>query len=240
MTVEVCANSLESSLNAETAGADRIELCTELGVGGLTPSYGMIKEARKRLNIPIHVLIRPRSGDFTYSAEEFEIMKLDIAACQDLGCNGVVSGALHIDGRLDVERTQELLDSSGEMRFTFHRAFDWVKDPLETAKVLEKMGVDYILTSGQQTTAVAGLPFLLELHSQLNTCSLIPASGIRPENALQFKEAGFDNLHLSAVKFRPTLVDPPAIPMNTHAFLEEGQIGISDPSVIQKVLEIVK
>ncbi|NAS10372.1 copper homeostasis protein CutC [Poritiphilus flavus] len=240
MTVEVCANSLESAINAETAGADRIELCTELGVGGLTPSYGLIKEARKRLNIPIHVLIRPRSGDFTYSADEFGIMKQDIAVCGDLGVDGIVCGVLHADGTLDEERTKELLECTGELRFTFHRAFDWAKDALNTAMLLEQMGADHILTSGQQTSAVAGLPLLTQLQKQLTRCALIPAGGIRPENAYQFKEKGFQNLHLSAVRFRQTLADMPAIPMNSPSFLQEGQIGISDPQVIQKVLEIVK
>ncbi len=92
MLVEVCANSLESALNAQKAGADRIEICSELGVGGITPSYGLLKSLKERIFIPIHVLIRPRSGDFTYSETEFDIMKNDIALCVEMGFQGIVSG----------------------------------------------------------------------------------------------------------------------------------------------------
>src|SRR6056297_3221779 len=109
MIVEVCANSLQSALIAQEAGADRIELCSELAVGGITPSYGLLKAVREKISIPVNVLIRPRSGDFTFSDDEFEIMKTNIALCIELGFNGVVSGALHPDFSLDVERTKELV-----------------------------------------------------------------------------------------------------------------------------------
>src|SRR5690606_10189706 len=109
MIVEVCANSLESAINAQKAGADRIELCVELGVGGLTPSYGLLKRIKEYVSIPINVLIRPRSGDFTYSDLEFNIMRTDIELCKNLGFNGIVSGVLLRDLTLDVKRTKELV-----------------------------------------------------------------------------------------------------------------------------------
>jgi len=130
MIVEVCANSLESALNAQKAGADRIELCAELAVGGLTPSFGLLQLVREHISIPVNILIRPRSGDFTYSHLEFEIMKKDIALCRELGFDGIVSGVLSKDFNLDYERTKELIEVSGPLQFTFHRAFDWVRDPM--------------------------------------------------------------------------------------------------------------
>ena len=129
MLVEVCANSLESALNAQKGGADRIELCSELGVGGITPSYGLLKMVKERLSVPVHVLIRPRAGDFSYSEMEFELMRRNIALCVDLGFEGIVSGILHRDFSLDEERTGALIEASGSLSFTFHRAFDWVNDP---------------------------------------------------------------------------------------------------------------
>src|SRR5690606_19728280 len=147
MLVEVCANSLQSALNAQMAGADRIELCSELGVGGITPSVGLIQSVKKELSIPIHVLIRPRSGHFTYSDSEFEVMKADILACSELGVDGIVAGILMDDFSVDVERNQELLKLAEPMHFTFHRAFDWVLDPVDALKQLERMGIGTVLTS---------------------------------------------------------------------------------------------
>src|SRR5690606_30794264 len=127
------------------------------GVGGLTPSYGLLKTIKDYVSIPIHVLIRPRSGDFTYSDLEFDSMKADIALCAELGFNGIVSGVLFRDFTLDVERTKELLALARPLKFTFHRAFDWVRDPIGTLKELELMGVDTLLSSGLQKTSVEGM-----------------------------------------------------------------------------------
>ena len=125
MKLEICANSYQSASNAEKAGAHRIELCAELAVGGITPSYGLLKKVMHDLTIPVHVLIRPRSGDFTYSDAEFQIMKENILICKELGVTGIVSGVLKLDNTIDIERTKELVAVAKPMNFTFHRAFDW-------------------------------------------------------------------------------------------------------------------
>ena len=163
MNLEICTNSYQSAINAEKAGAQRIELCSELAVGGITPSYGLIKQVVNTLQIPVHVLIRPRSGNFTYSDDEFNIMKQDIQLCKELGCQGIVSGILNIDNTIDIERTQELAILIKPLSFTFHRAFDWVINPFEALKVLNNLGVDRILTSGQNTSAEKGVERLKEL-----------------------------------------------------------------------------
>ncbi|HKJ48240.1 MAG TPA: copper homeostasis protein CutC, partial [Christiangramia sp.] len=120
MIIEVCTNSLESAINAERGGADRIELCSELGVGGITPSFGLIKAALEKISIPIHVLIRPRSGDFTYSEYDFQVMLQDIEECRNLGVSGIVSGVLNEDFSPDLKRTGNLINASTGMSFTFH------------------------------------------------------------------------------------------------------------------------
>jgi copper homeostasis protein len=123
MILEICANSYQSAVNANIAGAHRIELCSEISVGGTTPSYGLLKKVMADIDIPVHVLIRPRSGNFTYSDIEFDIMKENIRICKDLGCAGIVSGVLHEDNSIDIKRTSELIELSKPMSFTFHRAF---------------------------------------------------------------------------------------------------------------------
>ena len=115
MLVEVCANSLESAMNAQKAGADRIELCSELAVGGITPSYGLLKAVKENVDIPVHVLIRPRSGDFSFTEDEFKIMKRNIELCVDMGFDGIVSGVLQMNFTLDLEKTKMLVDLSGDL-----------------------------------------------------------------------------------------------------------------------------
>jgi len=238
--IEVCANSLQSALNAEKAGAHRIELCSELAVGGITPSYGLLKAVREQVGIPVHVLIRPRSGDFTYSDGEFEIMRADIAICRDLGFDGIVSGVLKKDCSLDVKRTKTLIEASGKLKFTFHRGFDWVKDPMEVLRELENLGADCILTSGQEKSAVVGISLLEKLQQNASGLVIMPGGGVKPENIDVFKNKGFRAAHLSGSQFVRTLPDTPRISMNSPAFLKDDEITVSSAETIQKVVHAVK
>lgn len=240
MLVEVCANSLQSALNAERGGADRIELCCELGVGGVTPSYGLLKSVRQYITIPVHVLIRPRSGDFTYSREEFEIMKEDIELCAELGFQGIVAGILNPDFTLDTERTKELIRIAKSLKFTFHRAFDWVKNPLETAVQLETLGVDYILSSGQKASALEGIEMLTQLKQLLSTCRIMPGGGVRSTNIQSFLNTGFDVVHLSGTKFLQTLGEIPQVSMNSPSFLKDDQLAVTDYDTIRNIVNAVK
>ena len=201
MKLEICANSYQSAINAQKAGAHRIELCSELSVGGITPSYGLLKKVSRDLIIPVNVLIRPRSGDFTYSDDEFDIMKENIQLCKKLGVAGIVSGVLFSDNTLDIERTQELVEISKPMNFTFHRAFDVVSNPKETLKELINSGVDRVLTSGQKEKAEDGIELLSELQKiAKNKIIILAGSGINPDNAKIFKVGGLKEIHTSASK----------------------------------------
>ncbi|MBJ6369082.1 copper homeostasis protein CutC [Snuella sedimenti] len=237
MIVEVCANSFESAVNAEKAGAHRIELCSELAVGGITPSYGLIKRVTETLTIPVFVLIRPRSGNFTYSVDEFEIMKQDILMCEELGCAGIVSGVLHNDQTIDVIRTQELITLSKSLNFTFHRAFDWVPDAKLALEQLIKMGADRVLTSGQEASAAKGIDLLQTLNTLANgIIGILPGGGIKPENAALFKKAAFSEIHVSASAIE-TVGDKPKVSMNSDKFFDETIHSYSDVATIQKILK---
>lgn len=240
MLIEVCANSLQSALNAEQAGAHRIELCSELAVGGITPSYGLLKAVRDRISIPVRVLIRPRSGDFTYSQEEFEIMKTDIETCVAMGFDGIVAGVLNTNFSLDADRTTHLIEAAGDLKFTFHRAFDWVQNPLKDLITLESLGVDTILTSGQQKSAEKGIALLQELHQGSSTVTIMPGGSIRPENIHLFQEKGFRAAHLSGNKFVKTLNIAPKISMNSPAFLKDDAVAVSHFQTINAVVNAVK
>ncbi|MCW5516273.1 copper homeostasis protein CutC [Muriicola sp. Z0-33] len=240
MIVEVCANSLQSALNAQLAGADRIELCSELGVGGITPSYGLLKKVKEVIRLPVHVLIRPRSGDFMYSDSEFQIMKVNILQCREMGFEGIVSGVLNSDFTIDMPRTSELRQLAGDMTFTFHRAFDWIKDPIVGLVQLEKLGIQYVLSSGQKPSAPEGISLLKQLHEKSTDCKIMPGAGINELSVHEFIEAGFEAIHLSGTKFHRTLPFLPEVPMNSAAFLREDYLAVTDPDRIREIVKRVK
>lgn len=236
MIYEICANSYESAKNAEAAGATRIELCSELGVGGITPSYGLIKKVMDELSIGNCVLIRPRSGDFTYSEEEFDVMLRDIVLCRELGCQGVVTGVLLHDNTIDVERTAKLKEAAGTMEFIYHRAFDCTPDPIAAIKTLKKLGVDRILSSGGKKSAIEGLPLLKELQRIGNgKPMIIPGGGINAESIVQIKAAGFSEVHFSGMVLGATGIKLPFSFM-TERFLDEEKRGVSDREIIRKIM----
>ncbi|MBW8242074.1 copper homeostasis protein CutC [Muricauda oceani] len=239
MLVEVCANSLESARNAERAGADRIELCSELGVGGITPSAGLIQSVKRELTIPIHILIRPRGGHFTYSDAEFEVMKADILACKALGVHGVVSGILMEDFSVDVERTKELVVLAKPMHFTFHRAFDWVAEPVEAIKQLEELGVQTILTSGAEPSAEKGINNLGDWQEQ-TSMTIMAGGSVSPKNASKFKEIGLRAIHCSGTSFGNRVALEGKITMNSAKHLVEDAVAVSDEETIRSVVKAVK
>ena len=165
--IEICANSVESAVKAQQAGAYRVELCAGIPEGGTTPSFGEIRMARQLLNqTKLHVIIRPRGGDFLYSPIEQEIMLHDIKVARQLGADGVVFGCLTAEGYVDVPLMQKLMNAVGEMSVTFHRAFDMCSNPKEALEQIIGLGIDRVLTSGQEATAEKGIPLLKELVEQ--------------------------------------------------------------------------
>jgi len=181
--VEACVDSVEAALAAQAGGADRVELCANLLEGGCTPSAGTIQLARERLHIRMNVIIRPRGGDFCYSGAEFEAMKLDIELCKRLGTDGVVLGLLNPDGTVDVERTRALIELARPLSVTFHRAFDVTRDPFEALETLIGLGVDRILTSGQEYSPLEGLELIAELVRQAGDRVIIMPGGVSERTA---------------------------------------------------------
>jgi len=235
MLLEVCANSYVSAINAQTAGAHRIELCNELALGGITPSAGLIQKVVRDLQIPVFVLIRPRSGDFTYTPEEFETMLEDIAICKTLGVKGIVSGALHEDGTIDKNRTQELIRASEGMSFTFHRAFDWAPHMDKALNTLIDLKVDRILSSGQHTSAPKGISILTQLLAKArDRITILPGGGIHAQNVIDFKEAGFREIHASASEQISSINGP--IPMQNLDSLHQHKLTYSDTQKITEIL----
>ncbi len=201
--IEVCSTSIKSVINAQKNGADRIELCSELAIGGITPSKGLILEARKYSKIPIKVLIRPRSGDFNYSKEEIEVIKRDIITLNKIGVDGIVIGITDEIGNLPVDKLKSFVDLAGSLSLTFHRAFDVLKNPIDDLEKLIDLGFDTILTSGQKENVYDGIGFLNEIKKIAgNRISIMPGGGISLDNCLDFKNNGFEWIHLSSKKVR--------------------------------------
>lgn len=175
--IEICVDSVESAIAAEVGGADRVELCSNLMEGGTTPSAGAITLARENLAIKLHVIIRPRGGDFYYSDIEFDVMLRDIATAKELGADGIVIGILLADGTVDVKRTRELVEIARPMSVTFHRAFDMTRDAFEALETLMDLGVDRILTSGQEPSAIEGLDMITQLVERAGKRITIMACG---------------------------------------------------------------
>lgn len=183
MLKEKCIENYIEAIEAEKLGADRVELCENLAVGGTTPSYGTIKRVVSDLNIPVFVMIRPRGGDFCYTPEEIEIMKEDINICKELGVPGIVLGVLTKDKKIDYEIVKELVKLAKPMSVTFHKAIDEVENPVLEVKKLAEIGLDRILTSGKKDTALEGKDVLNDMiKAGENKIIIVVAGKVTKEN----------------------------------------------------------
>ena len=200
--LEICAGSVESAVAARDGGAARIELCAALEIGGVTPSAGVIAEARKIPGITLNVIIRPRGGDFLYNEYEAACMEQDIRTCKTLGADGVVIGALTAEGEIDTELCSRLISAADGMSVTFHRAFDMCHDPRKALEELISLGCHRVLTSGLSATAEAGIPLLRELVQQADGRIIImPGCGVNSGNAARILQTtGATEIHASARK----------------------------------------
>ncbi len=225
MIVEICVQSLEGALLAQKYGADRLELCMALEAGGLTPSMGLFTQVKRKVTIPVHVLIRPRIGGFNYSADEVKTMLKDIELFTQSGAEGIVIGALNPDYTLDTQTIKRLIaashDHNPKLHITAHRAFDWVPDPTASAQVLIDLGCQTLLSSGQRQTAEDGLKLLQDLNVRFgDKLTIMPGSGIHAANRDVFAQAGFKAIHAST----SSLITE-GTPANSVSFEEERQAG---------------
>lgn len=209
MILEICCGDINSVIAAIDGGADRIELCSALSEGGLTPSYGLMKQTVKichEKNVRVNVLIRPRSGDFCYSPEEEEIMAIDISIAHSLNADGIVIGALKPSGEIDTSICRRLLNVACDMDTTFHRAFDMCKDPNTALEDIISLGFKRILTSGCSTTALQGIEIIKDIKCKVKDRICIMAGcGINSDNALEIiKTCDINEIHASVRRSIPS------------------------------------
>jgi len=199
---EICVDSVAGVRAAKAAGADRVELCGDLLEGGTTPSRGMIRQARTVAGVKLHVIIRPRGGDFLYDDDEFAVMQADIDAAKAEGADGVVIGLLSADGTIDAARTRDLIARARPLAVTFHRAFDMTPDPFTALETLVGLGVDRILTSGQEASMLEGLPLIVDLVRRAgDRIVVMPGGGITVRNVARIvAEAKPREIHFAALE----------------------------------------
>ncbi len=237
MKFEICSGSIESCIAASEAGADRVELCSALSEGGLTPSYAVVEYACNNLSIDVNVLIRPRGGDFVYSPLEISIMKRDIQIFSKLGVKGIVIGCLTDTGSVDMHSMRELISAKGDMSVTFHRAFDVCLDWRQSLEDIIALGCDRILTSGQNSTAYQGIPLLKELNNlSAGRIIIMPGCGVSIKNIEQIiSQTNVTEIHFSASKPRIS---------NYSVRNEKVDFGanpsVSDFDLISKMIDLSK
>ncbi|MEN7548509.1 copper homeostasis protein CutC [Rapidithrix thailandica] len=215
--LEVCADSVESTIKAQEGGADRVELCDNLYEGGTTPSIGLIELTRSKIDIDLHVLVRPRGGDFCYSDIEVEVMKRDIERLHELNVQGIVVGALDAEGQVDIERMQTIMEVAGPLSVTFHRAFDMAADPIKALDDLLSLGVDRLLTSGQAKSAFEGRELIKQLQERAGENLLVMAGGgVNASNVEELHDyTGVKEFHMSGAK----VLDSRMKYRNRHVFM---------------------
>ena len=203
--LEICVDSFESARRASESGADRLELCGDLLVGGISPSPFLIEQVVSRIKTPVNVLLRPRFGDFCFTDEEKEVLLREIEFCRESGANGVVIGALTPEGELDVPFLSECMAAAGDLEVTLHRCFDVCRDPFEALDTACDLGIQTILTSGQMATAPKGVENLKALRRYAaDRIHLMAGSGVSAANIpMLHKEAGICHFHLSAKHTEP-------------------------------------
>lgn len=230
--LEICVDSADSAVAASQSGATRIELCSNLVIGGTTPPVSLIELTRELVQLPIHVLIRPRFGDFLYTPFEFEQMKRDIITCRKHMVDGVVIGALTANGQLDAMQLSTLIDLADDMHVTLHRAFDLVKDPFEALETAQSLGIQTILTSGQKASAPQGNTLLRQLVEKAgDNLTIMPGAGIHSSNLEDLiKTTKAHAYHLSAKQLIPSLMT------YHHPDVSMGLPGITE-SIVYSIAE---
>ena len=234
--LEIIGFTIEGCLDAQAAGAYRIELCDNPGEGGTTPSYGFIKIAREKLPIQLYPIIRPRGGDFFFSATEFEIMQADIIICKKLGCDGIVIGMLNVDGTVDIPRCRQLVELAYPMGVTFHRAFDRTNDAFKAMEDIIAIGCERILTSGQKPNAMDGADLIAALIKQADDRIIImPGSGVRSDNITTLAEkTGAVEFHSSARVFVNTKMN------YVNSEMKESMTAVAvDTDEVKKMIELL-
>ena len=241
--LEICVDSVQSAMVAQAAGASRVELCGNLPEGGTTPGYGTIVSARNNLRIGLHVIIRPRGGDFLYSELEYDIMRREIDICGEAGVDGVVLGILKSDGSVDIERTARLIEGAKPMSSTFHRAFDMCTDPVSGLEDVIASGADRLLTSGQKNSAEEGSGLIRDLVMQAGQRIIImPGSGINEANIeVIAKITEAKEFHLSARKVIESemIFRKEGITMSGSPGYNEFSIKVADPEKIKNIIRIL-
>ncbi|PLX06781.1 MAG: copper homeostasis protein CutC [Marinilabiliales bacterium] len=239
--VEICTDTIQSVESAIKGGANRIEICSALELGGLTPSIGFVKHAVDKNQIKVNVLIRPRPGSFVYSDEEYKIICEDIKRFKELGINGIVCGILKADGSVDFERTKEIVALSNPLEFTFHRAFDNCLNPEKAIQDVLNTGANRILTSGFERNVTDGMDNILKLHNKYgNSIIIMPGGGINIDNAKTFLKNGINEIHLSAGKFKVDLSYSNSKLAGMGHYLKDNKIGysFSDIEIINNIVNL--
>lgn len=243
MTLEVVVYNIDSAIRAQEGGADRIELCDNPGEGGTTPSYGTIEVVRKALNIDVFVMIRPRGGDFLYSADEFYGMKRDIYQSQRLSVDGVVFGILTAEGRIDKVRCKELIEKSRPLKVTCHRAFDMTRDPAEALEDCIEVGFDRILTSGGFSKAIEGAEGIAKLVQQAaGRISIMAGSGVNEEVVSEIVGiTKVKEVHFSAMKMIPGKMEYRNEKLSAMGSSEGGEYVYRtvDPQIVKNIRKLI-
>ncbi|MEA5124511.1 copper homeostasis protein CutC [Xanthomonas floridensis] len=235
--LEVAADSVASALAAQAGGAMRVELCGGLDGGGLTPSFGTLAVVRARLQIPLYVLIRPRVGDFVFSADEVEAMRRDVQQCVALGCDGVVLGALDRHGQVDMDTMRVLIEAAGPLGVTFHRAIDVSAEPARALEDAIALGCERVLTSGARASAIAGVDVIAALVQQAaGRIGIMPGAGVSEHNVASLRaRTGACEFHASARG--PVAAQVPA----PHAYISDlgGDYQRTDAQRVRRIVDVL-
>lgn len=242
--LEICIDSVESAFSAQDAGAARVELCSALSEGGVTPSTGLINAVRSNSDILLNVLIRPRAGDFLYSDSEFSVMRHDIDIAGESGADGIVTGILLADGNIDIERTSLLVEYASPMSVTFHRAIDMSRDPIRALNDVIATGASTILSSGQARKAMDGVAILKEMvRAAGDKIIIMPGSGIDEYNiAALAASTGAREFHLSGRRTVESLMTfrRKGLAMGGNQITSEYMNRIADADKIRSVIKILE
>jgi len=235
--MEICIDSLESARNAIEGGANRLEVCSALSEGGLTPSPGLIQQIKSFTTIPLYAMIRIRCGDFVYSPEEIDAMLYDLKILKDHRVNGFVFGALTTECEIDAVACEKIVSAARPLPVTFSRAFDLTTNPVKSMELLANLGFKRILTSGQKNTALEGLELIKILLQKAQKVVIMPGAGITKDNIRKIMESGAKEFHASAKKRKTVIHGANRVKMGIN---EDDFVNVTDKELVKELVEIIK